>query len=211
MVVEIHLALFEGSAWSNMFVLDHEKVTWLEKVLRPILVYASLIFFLRLFGKRELAQLNPFDLVVLLSLSNTVQNAIIGDDTSLSGGIVGAAALLGINYTMAHLKFRSKKIETLIEGKPRSLVENGKINQDAVDRELMTKEDLNTIAHKQGLKSVDEIENCVLDPNGNFLVEGKDEEKDDKLEKEVLEKIDNLSKQINDLQKALQKSQTKIL
>ena len=206
MFIEIHLALLEGSAWSNMFVLDHEKVTWLEKILRPMLVYVSLIFFLRLFGKRELAQLNPFDLVVLISLSNTVQNAIIGDDTSLSGGIVGAAALLGINYTMARFKFKSRKIEAFIEGTPRVLIENGKIDQSAVDRELMTKEDLDVIAHKQGFESVDEIEKCILDPNGSFLVEGKDDMKDNKFKKDVLEKIADLSNQIGDLQNSIRKS-----
>ncbi|MGI9055728.1 MAG: DUF421 domain-containing protein, partial [Pyrinomonadaceae bacterium] len=128
MFIEIHFAVFEGSAWTNMFLLDHEKVTWLEKIIRPILVYAALVFFLRLFGKRELAQLNPIDLVVLLSLSNTVQNAIIGDDTSLFGGLVGATALLGINWAMAHLKYRSKTAENFVEGVPRTLIENGRLN-----------------------------------------------------------------------------------
>ncbi len=206
MFVEIHLAFFEGSAWTNMFYLDHEKVTWLEKIVRPILVYAALVFFLRLFGKRELAQLNPIDLVVLLSLSNTVQNAIIGDDTSLSGGIVGATALLGINWAMAHLKYRSKAAESVIEGVPRVLIENGELDEDAIKRELLTKEDLDVIAHKEGFSSVEEIDKCVLDPNGTFLVEGKDEVNDSKFKKDVLEKIDSLSKQINDLQKVLQKS-----
>ncbi len=203
MFVEIHFVLFEGSAWTNMFMLDHEKVTWLEKVIRPILVYAALVFFLRLFGKRELAQLNPIDLVVLLSLSNTVQNAIIGDDTSLSGGIVGAIALLGINFLMAHLKFKSKAIESIIEGVPRVLIENGKLNEDAVKRELLTKEDLDVIAHREGFSSLEEIDKCVLDPNGTFLVEGKDDINDSKFKKEVLEKIELLSRQIAELKGTL--------
>ena len=90
------------------------------------------IFLLRIFGKRELGQLNPFDLVVILSLSNTVQNAIIGQDNSLVGGIVGAAALLGINYLVAVFKYKSEKFEHIIEGKSRTIIENSKI--DAVDR-----------------------------------------------------------------------------
>src|ERR1700759_2416192 len=96
--------------------LFHLPVPLVEKILRPIIVYLCLICFLRLFGKRELAQLNPFDLVVLLSLSNTVQNAIIGDDNSVTGGIVGAFALLGINWALAHLLFRMPKLNRALEG-----------------------------------------------------------------------------------------------
>ena len=201
MFIEIHLALFEGSAWSNMFVLDHEKVTWVEKIIRPILVYAALVFLLRLFGKRELGQLNPFDLVVLLSLSNTVQNAIIGDDNSVSGGIVGAIALLGINYTMAWFKYRSRWFESFIEGKPRTLIENSKIDEDAVKKELLTKEDLDTIAHKQGLDSAKDIEKCVIDPNGSFLVEGNTPTSDENFRTEVLQKLEDLTRQISELKR----------
>lgn len=201
MFIELHLALFEGSAWSNMFVLDHEKVTWVEKIIRPILVYAALVFLLRLFGKRELGQLNPFDLVVLLSLSNTVQNAIIGDDNSVSGGIVGAIALLGINYTMAWFKYRSRWFESFIEGKPRTLIENSKIDEDAVKKELLTKEDLDTIAHKQGLDSAEDIEKCVIDPNGSFLVEGNTPTSDENFRTEVLQKLEDLTRQISELKR----------
>jgi uncharacterized membrane protein YcaP (DUF421 family) len=81
--------------WNDMFVIG---LPILEKILRPILVYLALVVLLRIFGKRELAQLNPFDLVVLLSLSNTVQNAIIGNDNSVTGGIIGAITLLATNY-----------------------------------------------------------------------------------------------------------------
>ena len=203
MFVELHLALFEGSAWSNMFVLDYEKVTWIEKIIRPILVYAALVFLLRLFGKRELGQLNPFDLVVLLSLSNTVQNAIIGEDTSVSGGVVGAIALLGINYTMAWFKYRSKWFESFIEGKPRTLIENSKINEDAVKKELLTKEDLDTIAHKQGLDSAEDIEKCIIDPNGSFLVEGNTPTSEENFRTEVLKKLEDVSRQISELKRNL--------
>ena len=83
--------------WQNLFVLS-DGISVLEKIVRPILVYVFLIVGLRLAGKRELAQLNPFDLIVLLTISNTVQNAIIGDDNSLIGGVIGAATLLAVNY-----------------------------------------------------------------------------------------------------------------
>ena len=198
MFIELHLALFEGSAWSHMFDLGKE-VTWIEKIIRPILVYAALVFLLRLFGKRELGQLNPFDLVVLLSLSNTVQNAIIGDDTSVSGGIVGAIALLGINYTMSLVKYHSNWFESFIEGKPRILIENNIINKDAVKQELLTAEDLNTIAHKQGLDSAEDIEKCIIDPNGSFLVEGNTKTSDENFRTEVLKKLEDLTRQISEL------------
>src|SRR6201995_1654395 len=88
----------------------------LEKILRPMIVYLFLVGFLRLFGKRELAQLNPFDLVVLLSLSNTVQNAMIGEDNSVSGGLIGAFSLLAINWALARFLFLHPKIDQALEG-----------------------------------------------------------------------------------------------
>ena len=200
MFIEISPAFYEGSAWSHMFTLD-DTAFWLEKILRPMIVYAALIILLRVFGKRELGQLNPFDLVVLLSLSNTVQNAIIGDDNSISGGIVGAIALLGINYTMAWFKYRSRWFESFIEGKPRTLIENSKIDEDAVKKELLTKEDLDTIAHKQGLDSAEDIEKCVIDPNGSFLVEGNTPTSDENFRTEVLQKLEDLTRQISELKR----------
>jgi uncharacterized membrane protein YcaP (DUF421 family) len=189
-----------------MFVLDAEKATYLEKIVRPILVYFILLFLFRLLGNRELAQLNPMDLILLLLLSNTVQNAIIGDDTSLVGGIVGAVALLGINYFNVWAKYRSKSFEKFMEGSPRKLIENGKLDKEAIEKELLTKEDLDTLAHEQGFDSSDDIEKCVLDTNGTFLVEGKDEIKDEKFKREILKKIDKITEQLNDLQKQLKKS-----
>src|SRR5690348_17247466 len=87
-----------------------------EKILRPIVVYVFLIVGLRLAGKRELAQLNPFDLVVLLTLSNTVQNAIIGDDNSVSGGLIGAATLLFVNYGVVRFLYGHERLDQLVEG-----------------------------------------------------------------------------------------------
>src|ERR1700734_2776445 len=97
----------------------------LEKILRPVIVYVSLILLLRLFGKRELAQLNPFDLVVLLSLSNTVQNAIIGDDNSVSGGIIGAFALLAINWGLMWVLYRMPKLTKTLEGSSSLIIQGG--------------------------------------------------------------------------------------
>ena len=198
MSIEIFPAFFEGSAWTNMFTLD-ETAFWIEKILRPMIVYAALIVLLRVFGKRELGQLNPFDLVVILSLSNTVQNAIIGQDNSLVGGIVGAFFLLGINYAVALLKFKNKKIERIIEGTSRTIIENSKINRKAVKSELLTEEDLNTLAHREGLDGMKDIEKCILDPNGSYLVEGNTRTSEENFRKEVLKKLEYLTQQLSEL------------
>src|SRR5215813_11499612 len=109
-----------------------------EKILRPIVVYAFLVISLRLSGKRELVQLNPFDLVVLLTLSNTVQNAIIGEDNSVTGGIIGATSLLVVNYLVIRFLYDHHKIEQFIEGDCDILIDNGVLQPRALKHELIT-------------------------------------------------------------------------
>src|SRR5947209_9926811 len=106
----------------------HLHLPVLEQILRPMIMYVCLVTFLRIFGKRELAQLNPFDLVVLLSLSNTVQNAIIGDDNTVTGGLVGAFSLLTINWLMSRLLYNNPKINAALEGPETVLIRNGVID-----------------------------------------------------------------------------------
>src|SRR4051794_25608592 len=110
--------------WRNLLTLGNAgTVTWAEKLIRPLLVYLALLFLIKLFGKRELAQLNPFDLVVLLILSNSVQNAIIGSDSSLAGGLVGALELLVINWIVVRYFYRHSRLERFFEGEPTVLVQ----------------------------------------------------------------------------------------
>jgi len=111
---------------------------------------------LRVFGKRELAQLNPFDLVVLLSLSNTVQNAIIGNDNSLSGGLIGALALLAINYLVVRFLFRHRRLDEIWKASRPVLVEHGSVRNDALAKELLTTAELMTVLHRQGFETVEE-------------------------------------------------------
>jgi uncharacterized membrane protein YcaP (DUF421 family) len=153
---------------NNMF---HLPLPVAEKILRPVIVYLFLVGFLRLFGKRELAQLNPFDLVVLLSLSNTVQNAIIGDDNSVTGGVIGAFALLAINWAVVRLLFRHPKVNQALEGTETVLVRNGRVDAEALKKETLTEVELLSVIHKQGMNDFSEVEKCVLEPNGNFYVE----------------------------------------
>lgn len=171
----------------------------LEKLLRPMIVYLFLIGFLRLFGKRELAQLNPFDLVVLLSLSNTVQNAMIGDDNSVTGGIIGAFALLAINWVLTLVLFKSPKLDRVVEGTETVLIRHGVVDQDAMKKEALTELELKSVIHKQGLNDYTEVEKCVLEPNGTFYVEAKTPSSDDAQRKEVLELVRSLSIEVREL------------
>src|SRR6201985_2661737 len=152
----------------------HLHVPFLEKLLRPVVVYLVLVLLLRLFGKRELAQLNPFDLVVLLSLSNTVQNAIIGDDNSVSGGVIGAFALLAINWLVARALFKAPRLTSALEGRSAVLVSNGQLDKRAMQRESLTEEELLSVIHKQGFAHFGDVKRVTLEPHGNFFVEGRD-------------------------------------
>ncbi len=168
----------------------------LEKLLRPVIVYLVLVLLLRLFGKRELAQLNPFDLVVLLSLSNTVQNAIIGDDNSVSGGIIGAVGLLGINWIVVRLLFRSRRLTRALEGRSTLLIHNGQLDLKALHREAMTREELLDVIHRQGYEHFEQVHRCELEPNGTFYVEAFEPSVADKRHIELLEKIEALSREV---------------
>jgi len=185
--------------WTNMFVLG---VPIAEKILRPIIVYVFLIIGLRLSGKRELAQLNPFDLIVLLTLSNTVQNAIIGNDNSVSGGIIGAASLLAVNYLVVRFLYDHRKIEQIVEGSPDVLIENGKVHEHKLKRELITKEELAAAARKQGFDSLSEVQQCVLEPGGTLSFTARKPATEDIRHQELLKKFDVLSEEIARLRNA---------
>jgi len=149
----------------DMFVLG---LPVAEKVLRPVVVYAFLIVSLRLAGKRELAQLNPFDLVVLLTISNTVQNAIIGDDNSVTGGLIGAATLLLVNHVVVRTLYSHERLEELIVGNEDVVIEGGKILPDRLKRELITVGELEAAAHRPGYASLEEVERAILEPGGGI-------------------------------------------
>jgi uncharacterized membrane protein YcaP (DUF421 family) len=186
--------------WQDMV---HLPVPWLEKILRPVIVYLFLIGFLRLFGKRELAQLNPFDLVVLLSLSNTVQNAIIGDDNSVSGGILGAFALLAINWLLMLLLYRAPKLTKALEGNPAVLITKGVINNEEMKRQILTHEELISVLNKNGFNDPADVDSCVLEPNGTFFVQGKSPATDDVERHEMMKILNRLSDEVAALRREL--------
>jgi uncharacterized membrane protein YcaP (DUF421 family) len=181
------------SLLQSMFALEPSIV---EKVLRPILVYVFLICGLRLAGKRELAQLNPFDLVVLLTLSNTVQNAIIGRDDSVTGGLIGAATLLVVNHTAVRLVYAHKRIQHVVEGTPTELIKGGTILTATLEAELVTPEELEATALKQGFTSLDDIERAVLEPGGGITFFHKRPTPEEARDEAIMQRLDRISAQL---------------
>jgi uncharacterized membrane protein YcaP (DUF421 family) len=174
----------------NMF---HLGLPIAEKILRPVIVYAFLIFGLRLAGKREAAQLNPFDLVVLLTISNTVQNAIIGEDNSITGGIIGAATLLVVNHCLVRFLYRHKRLECLIEGAPSVLIEGGNLDENQLRKELITEGEIELAAHRQGFGSLAEIDRAILDPGGSIGFSPKKPTPGDMRHDEIMRELQRIS------------------
>ncbi len=190
----------DGLGASSMF---HLGPSILEKALRPVLVYLFLVVLLRIFGKRELAQLNPFDLIVLLSLSNTLQNAMIGEDNSVTGGLIGAFSLCAINYLVVRFLFKHRRLDQMIEGKPSVLIQDGKVQPEALARELLSLSELESIVHRQGFASIDEVKSCVLLTGGTFSVEGVVPPRSLTQHAEVLARLDALARKVDGLEQRL--------
>jgi uncharacterized membrane protein YcaP (DUF421 family) len=167
-----------------------------EKIIRPIIVYVFLIVGLRLAGKRELAQLNPFDLVVLLTLSNAVQNAIIGDDNSVTGGVIGAGTLLIINHLVVRYLYDHERVDRLVEGETDTLIEDGVIKKERLRKELISMIDLESAAHKQGFTCLDEVDRAVLDPGGSIAFFAKKPTADAVRHEALLARLDQMSAQL---------------
>ena len=191
--------LFSAQTWVDMFGLG---LPVLEKVLRSGLVYLFLVVGLRLFGKRELAQTNTFDLIVLLTLSNTLQNAIIGDDNSVTGGVIGASSLLVMNYLVVRFLFRRAKLDRYLEGAPVLLIKDGKVQQRNLDRELITLTELTAAAHKQGLRSLEDVDRGVLETGGSISFIPKDPSPTQTHYEDLVERLDAINRQLQALQPA---------
>ena len=160
-----------------------------EKLIRSFAVYAFLLVGLRLAGKRELGQLNPFDLVVLLLLSNTVQNAIIGNDNSLAGGVLGATALLIINWVVVRYLYTHPTVARWLEGDADVLIENGKLHDARMKRELITRGELEAAARRQGIEGLHQVETCRLEIGGALTFVPRAPTEDERRHREVLEQI----------------------
>ncbi len=155
------------SAMTNIF---WPEITIAEKVLRSFAVYAFLLIAFRIAGKRQVGQLTPFDLVVLLVISNVVQNALIGNDNSLGGGLLGAASILVFNYLVAEVSYRSKRARHWLEASPTMLVHNGQVLHDNLRRERLTLDELMAALRRGGVAEVHEVRFAVLEDNGGVSV-----------------------------------------
>lgn len=141
-----------------------------EKILRSLVVYLFLLIMFRLLGKRQVGQMTPFDLIVLLILSNALQNAMIGPDNSLTGGLVGATVILGANWVIGRAAFDSPRLERAIEGVPTVLIHNGKLVEGNLRKETISKEELLSNLRTQGYFDLNEVQTAVLEPSGKLSV-----------------------------------------
>jgi uncharacterized membrane protein YcaP (DUF421 family) len=182
---------------TDMFILT---VPVIEKIVRPIIIYFFLILGLRLAGKRELAQINPFDLVVLLTLSNTVQNAIIGNDNTVTGGIIGAISLLMTNYLVVRFVYGHRNLEEAVEGRSDVLIHKGVINQKMLKSELITELELESAARKQGITSLKDVESATIDPGGSIAFIPREPDPDERRHRELLKHLEELNRQVRTLE-----------
>ena len=141
-----------------------------EFVVRSILVYVFLISLLRITGKRQVGQLAPFDMVLLLVLSNSVQNAMNGGDNSVTGGMVSASTLIAANYLVAWMTYRSKRLAALVEGTPVILVHDGHVDQEAMEATKMTMHELHAALRAEGCTTADQVLVAVLENNGHITI-----------------------------------------
>jgi len=145
-------------------------VPWWELIVRGIVVYLFLLALLRITGKRQVGQLAPFDLVLLLVLANAVQNSMNAGDNSLIGGLITAATLIGLNFMVSLVTHGNKKLEAIIEGRPQILIHNGKLFEDVMEKAQLTHHELNAALRRSGCSSVAEVHSAILENNGAISV-----------------------------------------
>lgn len=164
-----NLALLEGAlpVGASMWKLAQP---WWEFVLRGLVVYGFLLVVLRLTGKRQVGQLAPFDLVLLLVLSNAVQNSMNAGDNTVSAGFILVLSLVGINSLIGFITFRNKKVELILEGKPQILVHNGDIDEDMMSREKITRHELMAAVRQAGIVDIEDVRVAILETNGRINV-----------------------------------------
>jgi uncharacterized membrane protein YcaP (DUF421 family) len=143
---------------------------WWEFFLRALVVYVFLLFLLRLTGKRQVGQLAPFDLILLLVLSNAVQNSMNGGDNSITAGIILAITLVMLNHGVGWVTHRSKRFEGIVEGHPLVLIHNGHVYRDVMDQEQITRHELDAALREAGCASIQEVHFALMETNGKITV-----------------------------------------
>jgi len=146
-------------------------VTWWELIVRAGIVYVFLLVLLRVTGKRQIGQLSPFDLVLLLVLSNAVQNAMNGGENSVLGGLISAGTLIAVNYAIGWATYKNKKIEALVEGRPEILIHNGKLFTQVMDKQRLTHHELDSALRAAGCSCVEEVHFAILENDGKVAVQ----------------------------------------
>jgi uncharacterized membrane protein YcaP (DUF421 family) len=192
---------------SNLFHIGPDAQTTisiLEKIVRPVLVYVFLVVGLRLAGKRELAQLNAFDLVVLLTLSNTVQNAIIGPDNSVLGGVIGATTLLVFNFMVVRFVFAHPSVERLIEGDADVLMRGGKMLDDRLRAEGITPNELEAASRRQGFASLNDVDKAILEANGGVTFVAKKPRANDARHQDLMKRLDEVAAEVKIIRSRLE-------
>jgi uncharacterized membrane protein YcaP (DUF421 family) len=193
--------------WFNLMHLGtpdtvSHPVSLIEKVIRPVAVYLLLVYALRTFGKRILAQLNPFDFVVLLTISNTVQNAIIGNDTSLLGGALGAGTLLLVNAVLVRVFYRGSSTDRMQQAeRDIVLINHGHLQEQEMQRLHVNAGELTAKAHERGFDSLEEVECATLYPNGTIYFQARPAMTEVARYAELIRRIDLLSTQVAALRK----------
>jgi len=146
---------------------------WWEFILRGVVVYAFLVLLLRVTGKRQVGQLAPFDLVLLLVLSNAVQNSMNGGDNSVTGGLISATTLIVLNGIVGRLTYKSKSLERIIEGRPEILIHNGKLYAEVLKREKLTHHELNAALRAAGCSCPEEVHYAIIENTGQITVHAR--------------------------------------
>ena len=149
-------------------------IPWWEFIVRGLIVYVFLIGLLRLTGRRQIGQLAPFDLVLLLVLSNAVQNAMNGGDNSVIGGLISATTLVAVNWLVSYATFRNKRLARVVEGRPQVIIHNGNVYRDVMQREQLTQSELDAALRAAGCACVDDVHFAVLENNGQISVRVRD-------------------------------------
>jgi uncharacterized membrane protein YcaP (DUF421 family) len=139
-------------------------------VLRSVAVYVCIIVCIRLFGKKEISQLSVIDLVFILLISNSVQNAMVGDNTTLQGGLIAAVTLFAVNSLLRLVIFKSKKVEFFLEGSPVILIYEGKIVKAHLNEQRITMEELEATVREHGVKDISEVDLAILEIDGNISI-----------------------------------------
>jgi uncharacterized membrane protein YcaP (DUF421 family) len=146
---------------------------WWEFIARAIVVYLFLLVILRVTGKRQVGQLAPFDLVLLLVLSNALQNSMNGGDNTVTGGVISAISLVSLNWLLGYATFRSKKIGRFVEGRPQVIVHNGHVYRDIMASERLTQDELDAAIRLAGCASIHDVHFAILENNGQISVRAR--------------------------------------